>query len=189
MGFCNCSMFRCALLCVHSSFAIISMGKSELVALLCLSSWCLLIVVRLFLTMSWVVYSLRLVFPDHTQLIFLILTKKLIKGQPPPECTKYAGLILIKMFRILNGEPPPECTKYTGLYLSKCSTHLKVNHCLNVQNIQVKNLSKCRGYLKVNQRLNAQNIQAYTYQNVHILIKMFKIIKGEQTPECTKYTG
>ena len=40
MGFCNCSMFGCALLCVHSSFAIILMGKRELVALLCLSSWC-----------------------------------------------------------------------------------------------------------------------------------------------------
>ena len=30
MGFCNCSIFCCALLCLHSSFAIISMGKSEL---------------------------------------------------------------------------------------------------------------------------------------------------------------
>ena len=38
VGFCNYSMFCCALLCVHSSFAINSMGKSELVALLCLSS-------------------------------------------------------------------------------------------------------------------------------------------------------
>ena len=37
MRFCNCSMFCCALLCVHSSFAIISMGKSEMVALVCLS--------------------------------------------------------------------------------------------------------------------------------------------------------
>ena len=36
--FCNCSMFCCALLCVHSSFAIILMGKRELVALLSLSS-------------------------------------------------------------------------------------------------------------------------------------------------------
>ena len=37
--FCNCSMFSC----VHSSFAIISMGKRELVALLCLLgvSWLL----------------------------------------------------------------------------------------------------------------------------------------------------
>ena len=33
MGFCNCSMFCCALLYVHSSFAIISMEKRELIAL------------------------------------------------------------------------------------------------------------------------------------------------------------
>ena len=41
--------FCCALLCVHYSFAIILMGKRELVALLSLSSWCLVIVVWLFL--------------------------------------------------------------------------------------------------------------------------------------------
>ena len=41
---CNCSMFCCALFCVHSSFAIISIGKSELVALLSMSSWCIVIV-------------------------------------------------------------------------------------------------------------------------------------------------
>ena len=29
LGFCNCCMFCCALLCVHSSFAIILMGKRE----------------------------------------------------------------------------------------------------------------------------------------------------------------
>ena len=34
VGFCNCSMFCCALLYVHSSFAIILMGARELVALL-----------------------------------------------------------------------------------------------------------------------------------------------------------
>ena len=38
------SMFCCTLLYVHSSFAIILMGKRELVALLSLSSWCLVIV-------------------------------------------------------------------------------------------------------------------------------------------------
>ena len=46
VGFCNCSMFCCALLCIHSSFAIISMGKTELVTLLCSSSWYLVFVVR-----------------------------------------------------------------------------------------------------------------------------------------------
>ena len=44
MGVCNCSMFCCMLLYVHSSIAIILMGKRELVALLNLSSWCLMMV-------------------------------------------------------------------------------------------------------------------------------------------------
>ena len=44
VGFCNCSMFCCALLCIHSSFAIISTGKTELVTLLCRSSLCLVFV-------------------------------------------------------------------------------------------------------------------------------------------------
>ena len=48
-GFCNCSMICCALLCVHSSSASILMGKRELVALLCLSSWCLVTVVWVFI--------------------------------------------------------------------------------------------------------------------------------------------
>ena len=38
VGFCDCSMFCCMLLYVHSSFSIILMGKRELVASLCLSS-------------------------------------------------------------------------------------------------------------------------------------------------------
>ena len=44
MGVCNCSMFCCTLLYVHASIAIILMGKRELVALLNLSSWCLVMV-------------------------------------------------------------------------------------------------------------------------------------------------
>ena len=45
--FCNCSLFWCASLCIHCSFAIISMGERELVVLLCLSFWSLVIVVWL----------------------------------------------------------------------------------------------------------------------------------------------
>ena len=48
VGFCNCSMFCCVLLYVHSSFA--NSLKREFVALLSLPSWCLVIVVWLFLT-------------------------------------------------------------------------------------------------------------------------------------------
>ena len=47
-------MFCCRLLYVHSSFAIILMGKRELIALLSLSFWCLLMVVWLFLPVPWV---------------------------------------------------------------------------------------------------------------------------------------
>ena len=71
MGVCNCSMFCCTLLYVHSSFAIILMGKRELVALLSLSSWCLLMVEWLFLAMPWVCLRFVIVvFPDHTHLLF-----------------------------------------------------------------------------------------------------------------------
>ena len=47
VGDCNCSMFWCTLLYVHSIFSIILMGKRELVALLDLSSWCVVMVVWL----------------------------------------------------------------------------------------------------------------------------------------------
>ena len=72
MGVCNCSMFCCALLYVHSSIAIILMGKRELVALLSLSSWCLVTVVWLFLPVPWVcLYFVIVVFADNTHLLFL----------------------------------------------------------------------------------------------------------------------
>ena len=82
LGFCNCSMFCCALLCVHSSFAIILMGKREMVALLCSFSWCLMIVVWLFLSMPRVCLQFVIVlFPDHTHLLFLgDLTKMFLKS-------------------------------------------------------------------------------------------------------------
>ena len=44
MGVCNCSIFCCTLLFVHSSIAIILMGKRKPVALLNVSSWCLVMV-------------------------------------------------------------------------------------------------------------------------------------------------
>ena len=73
MGVCNCSMFCCTLLYVHSSSSIILMGKRELVALLSLSPWCLVIVVWLFLAVPWVCLRFMLVvFPDHTHLLFFI---------------------------------------------------------------------------------------------------------------------
>ena len=72
-GVCNCSMFCCTLLYVNSSIAIILMGKRELVALLNLSSWCLVIVERLFLPVPrGCLRFVTVVFPDHTHLLFLL---------------------------------------------------------------------------------------------------------------------
>ena len=64
-------MFCCTLLYVCSSIAIILMGKRELVVLLNLSSWCLLMVERLFLAVQWgCLPFVIVVFPDHTHLLF-----------------------------------------------------------------------------------------------------------------------
>ena len=60
----------CTLLYVHSSIAIILMGKRELVALLNLSSWCLLMALS-----RSAIGCLRfviVVFPDHTHSLFMV---------------------------------------------------------------------------------------------------------------------
>ena len=66
-------MFCCTLLYVHSGIAMILIGKRELVALLNLSSWCLVTVERLFLAVP--LSCLRfviVVLSDHTHLLFLV---------------------------------------------------------------------------------------------------------------------
>ena len=63
----------CFVLCYFMSilfFKIIFMGKKELVDLLGLSSWCLVIVERLFLAVPSVCLRFMIVvFPDHTHLL------------------------------------------------------------------------------------------------------------------------
>ena len=71
MGVCNCSMFCCTLFYVHSSFAIILMGKRDLVALLSLFYLCLVNVMWLFLAVPCVCLQFVIdVFPYHTHLLF-----------------------------------------------------------------------------------------------------------------------
>ena len=65
MGVCNCSMFCCALLFVHSGVAVFLVGRGELVVLLGVSWW-------LFLAVPWVCLRFVIVvFPDYTHLLFL----------------------------------------------------------------------------------------------------------------------
>ena len=55
------------------------MGKRELVALLKLSSWCLVMVEQLFLTVPrGCLRFVIVVFPDHTHLLFLICIHLLV---------------------------------------------------------------------------------------------------------------
>ena len=70
MGFYNCSMFCCALLCVHSSFVIILMQKRELVRyalfVFLVSHDCFVVPPPVATGLSAVVI---VVFPDHTNLL------------------------------------------------------------------------------------------------------------------------
>ena len=64
------------LLYIHSGFAIVLVGKRKLVALLSLPYWCLVIVVWLFLVVSWVCLQLLIVvFLDHTHLLLKLATR------------------------------------------------------------------------------------------------------------------
>ena len=68
-------MFCCTLLYVKSSIAIVLMGKRELIALLNLSSWCLVMVERLFLAVpGGCLQFVIVVIPDQTHLLFLNLS-------------------------------------------------------------------------------------------------------------------
>ena len=95
MGVCNCSMFCCMLRYVHSSIAIILMGKRELVALLNLSSWCLMMVERLFLAVPrGCLRFVIVVFPDHTHLLFMksfktVNFEKKSADETYPVCKKF----------------------------------------------------------------------------------------------------
>ena len=82
VGVCDCSVFCCALLCVRSGVAVILMGSRGLIALLGLSSWCLVVVGLLFLAVPrGCLQFVIVVFPDHTHLLFLITPTKRSNAQ------------------------------------------------------------------------------------------------------------
>ena len=95
MGVCNCSMFCCTLLYVHFSIAIILMGKRELIALLNLSSWCLMMVERLFLTVPrGCLQFVIVVFPDHTHLLFFMIIGHVSDFLPECKSKRSFGLFI-----------------------------------------------------------------------------------------------
>ena len=65
--------FLCIVVHYFVSLLVFLMGKREMVDLLSLSFWCLVIVVWLFLAVTWVCLQFVIVvFPDHTHLLFLV---------------------------------------------------------------------------------------------------------------------
>ena len=73
-------MFCCTLHYVHSSIAIILMGKRELIALLNLSSWCLVMYEWLFLVVPrGGLQFVIVVFPDHTHYFSCSLQLQLLR--------------------------------------------------------------------------------------------------------------
>ena len=101
MGVCNCSMFCCTLLYVHSSIAIILMGKRELIALLNLSSWCLVMVERLFLAVPrGCLQFVIVVFPDHTHLLLFMLCLLCLMRIITVSVIRYTGYLNITKDRI-----------------------------------------------------------------------------------------
>ena len=71
------------------------MGKRELVALLNVSSWCLVMVEWLFLAVLWgYLRFVIVVFPDHTHLLFIIQRAFFLQGS--------YHLVCLTTFRIVN---------------------------------------------------------------------------------------
>ena len=116
------------LLCVtlvHSSFAIILIGKRELVALLLLSFLCLLIFVWLFLTIPRVCLQFVIVvFPDHTHILVVIQGKMSFK-----DFFLFLAICLCNFGKRYYG--PPKCEILNlGQWLGRCYLKLFLSFAL-----------------------------------------------------------
>ena len=95
------------------------MGKRELIALLNLSSWCLVMVERLFLAVPrGCLQFVIVVFPDHTHLLFNVQLYIIIVG-----CSREGGHCLPVGHRVQEGCNVLECQlKGNCLAVEKVST-------------------------------------------------------------------
>ena len=122
-------MFCCMLLYVRSSIAISLMGKIELVALLNLSSWCLVMVERLFLAVPrGCLQFVIVVFPDHTHyfcifnhLSDVLNTIQLVCISDQLQsllkyCTILLNTLVYKLFIIISSQQQRRCLGIVCLY-------------------------------------------------------------------------
>ena len=87
----------------YESIAIILAGKRELVALLYLSSWCLVLVEPLFLAVpQGCLRFVIVVFPDHTHLLFSSTVTNLFISQIDSTCIHQSKCKVLKIFQCGN---------------------------------------------------------------------------------------
>ena len=128
VGVCNCSMFCCTLLYVHSSIAIILMGKRELVAFLNLSSLCLVwlsgsssrchgVVCGLWLWYFLIILTIFILGNSKTAQLWGIIS---IANELSESETKYSSLQLLLLVRSL-------IISVVELEKNKCQFYLMIN--------------------------------------------------------------
>ena len=131
-------MFCCTLLYVHFSIAIILMGKRELIALLNLSSWCLVMVERLFLTVPrGCLQFVIVVFPDHTHLLFLKM-----------DYQRHQTYLTFVLACECKHNSSIKCSLHFGQFLKWCS--LSEHHHLFVQYLYDQNKHILDAYFTLN---------------------------------------
>ena len=128
------------------------MGKRELIALLNLSSWCLMMVERLFLTVPrGCLQFVIVVFPDHTHLLFLdffasLLTLSITNGIVSSKIYDKRDDFNFEIvnFPFLDGDVS-RSPSY-GVYISQLIRFSRVcsNVCSNVDDFNNKNSSATR---------------------------------------------
>ena len=184
MGVCNCSMFCCTLLYVHSSIAIILMGERELIALLNLSSWCLVMVERLFLEVPrGCLQFVIVVFPDHTHLLFLMQYTWHSHHKPPIFCRLDYFLISENL--------------RNSIVSSRHNIGYKSDHKTVSLNIDLINLTRGPGYFKLNNSILLNEDYQEIIKNSIIEIAdinkegnpntKWELIKGSVRNETIKY--
>ena len=168
-------MFCCTLLYVHSSIAIILMGKRELIALLNLSSWCLVMVERLFLAVpQGCLQFVIMVFPDHTHLLFLSLML----------CTKSIYCDMSQVIVLLAFGNVSDLKKVTDVY------HFCYNLQLNLMLYYIKVAFQIC-ILQCATRSNVQILALYTMNKILLVVvknkSIFYLINIDPIENKTSY--
>ena len=132
-------MFCCTLLYVLSSIAIILMVKNELVALLNFSSWCLMMVERLFVAAPCgCLLFVIVVFPDHTHLLFCMIAEILSELIINSDFFSFVGVWTYNERRALAIIQPitgPLCAPQSPSLSPNCYSLISISPCISAASL------------------------------------------------------